>query len=59
MKPFSLAEAEMEFKRRLTLRRPKQHRSQAPDVQDLAQTVKLWSDLFQNFHERFRRCLKP
>ena len=30
----------------LTLRRPKQHRPQAPDVPDLAQTVKPWSDLF-------------
>ena len=33
----------------LTLKRPKQHRSQAPNVPDLAQTVKPWSDLFKIF----------
>ena len=33
----------------LTLKRPKQHRAQAPDVPDLAQTVKPWSDLFKIF----------
>ena len=53
MKPFSLAEAEMEFKRRLTLRRPKQHRSQAPDVPDLAQTVKPGSDHSENLTNVF------
>ena len=37
----------------LTLRRPKQHRSQAPDVPDLAQTVKPWSDLFKIFTNVF------
>ena len=43
----------------LTLWRPKQHGPLVPDVPDLAQTVKPWSDLFKNFHERFRRYLKP
>ena len=33
----------------LTLRRPKQHKSQAPDVPDLAQKVKPWPDLFKIF----------
>ena len=37
----------------LTLRRPKQHRAQAPDVPDLAQTVKPWSDLFKIFRNVF------
>ena len=37
----------------LILRRPKQHRSQAPDVPDLAQTVKPWSDLFKIFSNVF------
>ena len=40
----------------LTLRRPKQHRSQAPDVPDLAQTVKPWSDLFKIFTAVFARA---
>ena len=34
---------------KLTLRRPKQHRSHAPDVRDLTQTVKPWSDPFKIF----------
>ena len=37
----------------LTLRRPKQHRAQAPDVPDLAQTVKSWSNLFKIFRNVF------
>ena len=37
----------------LTLMRPKQHRAQAPDVPDLAQTVKPWSDLFKIFRNVF------
>ena len=36
-----------------TLRRPKQHRTQAPVVPDLAQTVKPWSDLFKIFRNVF------
>ena len=40
----------------LTLRRPKQHRAQAPDVPDLAQTVKPWSDLFKIFTDVFVRA---
>ena len=35
-----------------------QHEPKAPNVPDLAQTVKPWSDLFK-IHERFRRCLNP
>ena len=38
-----------------TLRRPKQHRPQAPEGPYLAQTVRF----LPNFHERFRRNLKP
>ena len=41
------------FLENLTLRRPKQHRAQAPDVPDLAQTVKPWSDLFKIFRNVF------
>ena len=37
----------------LTLRRPKQHGPQVPDVPDLAQTVKSWSDLFSIFTNVF------
>ena len=40
----------------LTLRRPKQHGPQAPDVPDLAQTVKPWSDLFKIFTDVFARA---
>ena len=40
----------------LTLRRPKQRRAQAPDVPDLAQTVKPWSDLFEIFTDVFARA---
>ena len=35
--------------KKLTLRRPKEHGSQAPDVPDLAQTVKPWSGLSKIF----------
>ena len=37
----------------LTLRRPKQHGPQAPDVAYLAQTVKSWSYLFKIFTKVF------
>ena len=37
----------------LTLRYPKQHDPQAPDVQDLEKTVKQWSDLFKIFTNVF------
>ena len=43
----------------LTLRRPKQHRSQAPDVPDLAQTVKPWSGLFKIFTNVFAGAENP
>ena len=39
--------------KKLTLRRPKEHGSQAPDVPDLAQTVKPWSGLFKIFTNVF------
>ena len=45
-----------DFLTELTLRRPKKHRSQAPDVPDLAQTVKPWSDLFKIFTDVFARA---
>ena len=48
-----------DFKPRLTLRHPKQHRSQAPDVPDLAQTVKAWSDLFKIFTTVFADAKNP
>ena len=44
---------------RLTLRRPKQHGSQAPDVPDLAQTVKPWSDLLKIFTSVFAGAKNP
>ena len=43
----------------LTLRRPKQHRAQAPDVPYLAQTVKSWSELFKIFTNVFAGILNP
>ena len=43
----------------LTLRRPKQRRTQAPDVRDLAQTVKPWSDLYNIFTNVFAAAKKP
>ena len=39
------------WKTELTLRRPKQHRSQAPDVSDLAQTVPGYIYLLVNWLE--------
>ena len=41
---------------KVTLRRPKQRRPQAPDVPDLAQTVKPWSDPFKIFTYVFERA---
>ena len=41
------------YKISLTLRRPKKHEPHAPDVLDLAKTVKPWSELFKIFTNVF------